>query len=776
MILGLSLGGGAATARMDMTPPTVYGRLPAGLYALRSPNIYTHNVGRLSLQVTNIGLLGNPFVDQLSAGWRGGEYLYSAGLWIGAKGSTDEPRVSAATSYEFRPKLDAEWTIYESFEGYRGGNRIGLIQPENADDDRDGLVDEDFQNGLDDDGDGLVDEDFSAIGQQMFSCMYRDDTPEAVRQISDHVPLGLLVKQRTFQWSQEGLNEFVGMEFEIINDGDERLHDVYLGFLADGDAGPRDVERYWMDDMVGWVFFDTTLADPFRTGPCSISDVMVQGVVTWDAPDNGVSVTGGDVPGVFGTILLGHPTDWFGVTAPPWVMLNSIAWFGASEKGVDPQNDDERYSLLASRSRPFPPVSARPDDYRYLMASGPFPQLNPGESMKYDLAFVVGDGHDGFRVNAAQAARVYEGRWVNADFVDSTGIGGKETCLRVIPPAKVVLWDDPCDTVTTFPPPPPQRIKSLTCYWVDNDCSPCSGSDGRESIARWVGTMAPPSPNTNTVTRPNELTNPNLSVLVDPAQDRRVSLQWDNVSELIPDVMTGEITFEGYRIWRVDNWQRPEGSIGPSPDEWIRIAEYSVHGRGSDNLGTAPLAAITRDVDQLYETERGPVYPIGRYSYEDTLGIVNGKVYFYAVTAFGIARAVNPITGQWEDVELSGYPAAVEAEAVVPRWDSVGGCQDVRVVPNPYRGRADWDLRPSETDPTGSKIAFANLPEGECTIKIYTLSGDLVQEARHDGRFGDGTYYWNLITRNGQNVASGIYLYAVIHDGKTCRGRFVIIR
>jgi hypothetical protein len=101
----------------------------------------------------------------------------------------------------------------------------------------------------------------------------------------------------------------------------------------------------------------------------------------------------------------------------------------------------------------------------------------------------------------------------------------------------------------------------------------------------------------------------------------------------------------------------------------------------------------------------------------------------------------------------------------------------VKVVPNPYRGRADWDLIPSEQDPTGSRIAFRSLPRDVSTIRIFTLSGDLVQEAVHDGRNGDGTYFWNMITRNGQNVTSGIYLYTVeTGAGDMCRGRFVIIR
>ena len=103
-------------------------------------------------------------------------------------------------------------------------------------------------------------------------------------------------------------------------------------------------------------------------------------------------------------------------------------------------------------------------------------------------------------------------------------------------------------------------------------------------------------------------------------------------------------------------------------------------------------------------------------------------------------------------------------------------CDRILVVPNPYRGSADWDLIPNDLDPTGTKIALRNLPEGTSTIRIFTVSGDLIETVEHDSRVSGGTYFWNLLSRNGQPVVSGIYLYAVVHGGTTCRGRFVIMR
>ena len=40
----------------------------------------------------------------------------------------------------------------------------------------------------------------------------------------------------------------------------------------------------------------------------------------------------------------------------------------------------------------------------------------------------------------------------------------------------------------------------------------------------------------------------------------------------------------------------------------------------------------------------------------------------------------------------------------------------------------------------------------------------------------DGQARWNLISRNGQDVVSGIYLFVIDSDEGTQRGKFVIIR
>jgi hypothetical protein len=106
----------------------------------------------------------------------------------------------------------------------------------------------------------------------------------------------------------------------------------------------------------------------------------------------------------------------------------------------------------------------------------------------------------------------------------------------------------------------------------------------------------------------------------------------------------------------------------------------------------------------------------------------------------------------------------------------------VFVVPNPATTESmqPWTLGPNNDDPTGIKIEFRNLPSDRGIIRIFTLAGDLVEEIDFDGRSGNGTIEWDLVSRNGQDVTSGVYLFSVDTDTnaafKRKIGKFVVIR
>lgn len=119
--------------------------------------------------------------------------------------------------------------------------------------------------------------------------------------------------------------------------------------------------------------------------------------------------------------------------------------------------------------------------------------------------------------------------------------------------------------------------------------------------------------------------------------------------------------------------------------------------------------------------------------------------------------------------------AALAAE----RWEDAA--REIYVVPNPVtRASLDpWRLQPKNDDPSGVKVEFHHLPAAAGRVKVFTLAGDFVVEVQFDGRAGNGSAAWDLLSRNGQEIASGVYLYVVEADDPRWRrfvGRFVVVR
>jgi hypothetical protein len=72
-------------------------------------------------------------------------------------------------------------------------------------------------------------------------------------------------------------------------------------------------------------------------------------------------------------------------------------------------------------------------------------------------------------------------------------------------------------------------------------------------------------------------------------------------------------------------------------------------------------------------------------------------------------------------------------------------------------------------------MQFVNLPS-ECTIRIYTVSGNLVRVLDHTSDSG-GTEDYDLRTRFNLPLASGNYYYHVTTtDGETHLGRFAVVQ
>ena len=97
------------------------------------------------------------------------------------------------------------------------------------------------------------------------------------------------------------------------------------------------------------------------------------------------------------------------------------------------------------------------------------------------------------------------------------------------------------------------------------------------------------------------------------------------------------------------------------------------------------------------------------------------------------------------------------------------------VVPNPYVVSSAFEQPSFRQDLRGDRVVqFRNLPR-ECTIRIYTITGELVQTLRKTGN----TNYinWDLLSSESARIGYGIYIYHVeTPTGATKIGRLGIIK
>ncbi len=366
-------------------------------------------------------------------------------------------------------------------------------------------------------------------------------------------------------------------------------------------------------------------------------------------------------------------------------------------------------------------------------------------------------------------------------------------------------------------------------FWANFDnCDYCTGVKGKLP-RRWRIELPPQGPNVRT-------TPGNRKVTIE--WDNASEYVGDRTNAGL-DPNAGKFDVRGYRVYRAAGWTRPRGTTGPAEDQWELLADLAVFDPYAplwdstdtdfDGVldGVRPIAPVLLDREsglrlvpadiapltdpasgdtivsvgrrdaydptcrcvRVTADARVPHYPVGRYRYEDP-EVANGFTYFYAVTAVDSTGAPGADGSAGTLRRRESARVAREADGVAPQAGAAtasGGTEKkVFVVPNPYRGGASWDLEPSPTDPTGTHVDFLNLPPGAWTLRIFTVAGDLVQTIRPtdlqtNGKPQvetpeDGQASWNLISRNGQDVTSGIYLFSVAGGGATQRGSFVLIR
>jgi hypothetical protein len=220
---------------------------------------------------------------------------------------------------------------------------------------------------------------------------------------------------------------------------------------------------------------------------------------------------------------------------------------------------------------------------------------------------------------------------------------------------------------------------------------------------------------------------PDLTVT---AGEKSVILEWSDVAP-IPDYDTGVLDFAGYRVYR---------ALGRNDTTFQKIWECG---------GTSGVPVATKLVDTK---------------------VRRGVAYFYYVTAYddGSQNWEEPgrslESGKYWNMMLKNMPV----HPFMSR-EQVATLEDIKVVPNPYHDKSTKFNWPGELN----KLLFINVPT-ECTIRIFTVTGDLVKIIQHTDGTTEET--WNQVTDDNQLIYSGVYLFHVESEIGNAVGKFVVVR
>jgi hypothetical protein len=219
-----------------------------------------------------------------------------------------------------------------------------------------------------------------------------------------------------------------------------------------------------------------------------------------------------------------------------------------------------------------------------------------------------------------------------------------------------------------------------------------------------------------------------LKITTEPG---KIIIDWPPISSSYQDPKLGINDFAGYRVYRSNYF-----TIGP----WTLVADVK----------------------------------------KDSVVLLDGKVRFVdAGLPFGVGNYYC-VTSYDEDGNESGKVNNTRFPVYPLRGPNLDFPKNVYVVPNPFRQH-------SNLTGTGERyrMEFIGIP-AKCKIKIYTLTGDVVQEIEHDD--GSGSEAWGSIkqldyqlNKWSLGVAPGIYLFRVEslvpgHEGESYIGKLAIVK
>jgi hypothetical protein len=624
------------------------------------------------------------------------------------------------------------------------------------------------------------------------------------------------------------------------------LYDYWIGIYIDADVlhtseDPYEPDAGAQDDICGFLTEYTDPANPLRQADIYTawiadkngtptggafdyrSDRGVSGtrVVNW--PDTAIDICD---PGYDPGAAISYSFNWWisnqdaAFDFGPQHDTNFAKWGNFPQSGSGtPTGDISKYQVMSNgefdydqifcnlpdwedsgwipNNAPEPGNLANGYDTRYLFSFGPF-NLAPGEVDTLTLAYICGENlhkmpnnytdnlerftdnrisveqyynnldFSDFATNAQWAAWVYDNPGVDTD---------SDGCPGLFDSLSAVLGDTfyyMGDGVPDFQGPPPPNSPRLgfsatkgvvELNWSSiNPEEPGSGSEDSEDLFTGIRDFEGYGIYFS-------YDNLNWTLLRRFDKIDWLPLTWDSSTEPIG----WKINVDKMNPITSDSVLALGGTLGPVPPENERDTLETYWVDYSHNLGFGEILA-----DSSYENN------VWVYHYSFTVqGLSQSRGIYFSVTAFDFGNA---------QTNLSSLESAksINATLIYPIEKS----DPIMVYPNPYKttNTAAYIDKGYE-DPTREgwveqdrRIWFSNFPDDQkAIIRIWSLDGDLIRAityppANYIGA-PPGITSWDLVSRNGQAVVSGIYLYSIefigiddAPDRESEIGKFVIIK
>ncbi len=215
----------------------------------------------------------------------------------------------------------------------------------------------------------------------------------------DGDPLGVKLIQRTYDWNYGYNDDYIYINYRIVNMNEVPIESVYVGYFMDNDIGALGIEAAEgsNDDLVGFdkelnlgYTYDSNLGEPgWKTPAGYIGCVFVE---TPRRPDGEqIGLTGFQTwtrEGPEGRTVDDLEADW-----AKYAELDGR--YSKTKECYDP--DTARFEVFQ-----------KPQDVRHLSASGPYYRLEPGEEISFTIAIVMGMSLSELKENTLQAVKQFE--------------------------------------------------------------------------------------------------------------------------------------------------------------------------------------------------------------------------------------------------------------------------------------------------------------------------------------------------------------------------------